>query len=120
MTKNTMLFEDFSFAGQTGTQFTTLGSTGYQYLDWKNADIVVPNGNLGDSIEVYLIASDCSPVAHSGYAYLDGFGSAAVIPGPVVAVGPPIGVPTLGEWSLMTLAGLLAIGAVVVGRRRTA
>ena len=33
--------------------------------------MIVPDADLGDSIEVYLLASDCEP-PHSGYAYLDG------------------------------------------------
>lgn len=53
LTKNTMLFEQFSFAGQTGNQFTNLGPTNrYQYLDWKNADVIVPDADLGDTIQV--------------------------------------------------------------------
>lgn len=85
VTKGTTLYEDFSFAGQTGTQFvpvpTPTGGNNPVYLDWKPADVVVPNADLGDTIEVYLLASDCEPTGHSGYAYLDGFGSRVVPPG---------------------------------------
>lgn len=121
VTKNTILFEDFSFAGQTGTQFQVVPTnTGFKYLDWKNGDVLVPDADLGDSIEVYLLASDCEPTAHSGYAYLDGFGSAVVGPGvgPVV-IGPTVSVPTLTEWSLIGL-GVLLMGAagLTLGRRR--
>ena len=115
VTKNTTLYEDFSFAGQTGTQFANLGATNYKYLDWKNADVVVPDADLGDSIEVYLLASDCEPTGHTGYAYLDGFGSAVVTPG---AGGPTVGVPTLGEWALLSLSALLALSAGFVARRQ--
>ncbi len=117
VTKNTTLYEDFSFAGQTGTQFVNLGTTGFQYLDWKNADVIVPDADLSDSIEVYLLASDCAPSAHTGYAYLDGFGSAVVIPG---ATTGPVVVPTLGEWALIALSGLLALSAGFVARRQRA
>ena len=117
VTKNTMLFEDFSFAGQTGTLFKPVPTnSAFKYLDWRNADVLVPDSNVGDSIEVYLLASDCSPTAHSGYAYLDGFGSAAVTP-PVVVIGPTISVPTLGEWSLIGL-GLLLLGAAGYSAKR--
>lgn len=118
VTKNTVLFQDFSFAGQTGTQFKVIPlNTGYKYLDWQNADVLVSDADLGDSIEVYLLASDCQPTAHSGYAYLDGFGSAVVPPGPGAVVAPVVEVPTLAEGSLVAL-GLLLLGAAAYGRRR--
>lgn len=108
VTKGTILYEDFSFAGQVGTQFQPVpGNTTYQYLDWKPADVIVPDADLGDTIEVYLLASDCSPTGHSGYAYLDGFGSRVVGPGGPSAVAP---VPTLSEMAFLAL-GLLLAGA---------
>jgi len=73
----------------------------------------VPDADLGDSIEVYLLASDCQPTAHSGYAYLDGFGSAVVGPG---AAGPTA-VPTLNEYAIAGL-GLLLLGSAWFSRRR--
>lgn len=119
VTKNTTLFEDFSFAGQTGTLFQTVPTNpDFKYLDWKNADILVPDADVGDSIEVYLLASDCSPSAHFGYAYLDGFGAAVVAPGPGPAViVPAVQVPTLSEWSLIIL-GLLLLGAATYSTKR--
>lgn len=116
VTKNTNLFEDFSFAGQTGTQFQPVpGNTDFLYLDWKQVDVVVPDADLGDTIEVYLLASDCEPAGHAGYAYLDGFGSRIVVP-PTGGVAP---VPTLGEISLLALGLLLAgAGASTLRRRR--
>lgn len=112
VTKNTTLFEDFSFAGQTGTQFVTF--SGGQYLNWKPADVIVPDADLGDSIEVYLLASDCSQTGHAGYAYLDGFGSTVVAQGAATAV-----VPTLSEAGLLGLGALLFGGAWFASRRRT-
>ncbi len=114
VTKNTTLYEDFSFAAQAGTQFQPVPSqTGWSYLPWKAADVIVPDADLGDSIEVYLLASDCEPTAHSGYAYLDGFGSAVVGPG---AAGPTA-VPTLNEYAIAGL-GLLLLGSAWFSRRR--
>ncbi|TAG78307.1 MAG: IPTL-CTERM sorting domain-containing protein [Burkholderiales bacterium] len=115
VTKNTTLFEDFSFAGQSGTQFVPVPTnTAYAYLDWKNADVIVPNADLGDTIEVYLLASDCEPTAHPGYAYLDGFGSAVVVPGPQATA---TAIPTMNEWALLSLGLLLLGGAAYTGRR---
>ena len=119
VTKNTMLFEDFAFAGQTGTLFQVVpANPSFKYLDWRNVDVLVADADVGDSIEVYLLASDCSPTAHSGYAYLDGFGSAVVTPGPgPITIAPAINVPTLGEWSLIGL-GLLLLGAAGYSTKR--
>ena len=115
-TKNTVLLEDFSFAGQTGTQFLPVPSaSGWLYLDWKTADVVVPNADLGDTIEVYLLAAGCSQGGHGGYAYLDGFGSAVIVPGPAAILA--VNVPTLSEWSLIAL-GLLLLGAAGYGAKR--
>ncbi len=114
VTKSTTLFEDFSFAGQTGTQFVPVpSSTNYLYLDWKNADVIVPNADLGDTIEVYLLGADCSLGGHSGYAYLDGFGSQVVVPGAATAA-----VPIMSEWALLLMGTLLLGGAAFTMRRR--
>ena len=111
------MFEDISFAGQTGTPFQPIpGNTNVLYLNWKPADVVVPDADLGDTIEVYLLAAGCSQSGHYGYAYLDGFGSRVVPPGGGGAVAP---VPTLSEMSFMALGLLLAgAGAVSLRRRR--
>ena len=120
ITKGTDLYEDFSFAGQTGTQFQPIPSPGNPralYLNWKPADVVVPDADLGDTIEVYLLAAGCSWGGHYGYAYLDGFGSRVIPPGGDTAVTP---VPTLSEMSFMALGLLLAgAGAVSLRRRRS-
>ena len=118
VTAGTTLFEDFSFAGQTGTQFQPLANTSYRYLNWKGADVVVPDASVGHSIEVYLLASDCSPSAHLGYAYLDGFGSQVVTPPAPPPAGGIVPAPTLDETALIGL-GLLLLGAAVVSTRRS-
>ena len=115
VTAGTTLYEDFSFAGQTGTQFQPLANTSYAYLNWKGADVVVPDASVGHSIEVYLLASDCSPSAHLGYAYLDGFGSQVVTPPP--SSRPAVPAPMFDEMALIGL-GLLLLGAAVVSMRR--
>ena len=120
VTTNTILYEDFSFAGQTGTQFVSVpsptgGAQNPKFLDWKAADVIVPGAQLGNTIEVYLMASDCSLSAHAGYAYLDGFGSRVVPPGATAATP----VPTLNETALMALGLLLAGVAATSLRRRS-
>jgi hypothetical protein len=108
ITKGTTLFEDFTFANQPGKTFL-VGTGGYLYTPFSNVDIVVPNADVGDTLEIQALASDCSPTAHPGYVYLDGFGSAVVGPG-----GPtgPTEIPTLSEWALILLS--LGLGAVAL------
>lgn len=114
VTKSTTLFEDFAYEQQPGKTFI-LGTGGYRYTQFQNIDIVVPDADLGDTLEIQALASDCSPTAHPGYVYLDGFGSAVVGPGGPSGVAP---VPTLSEWGLILLA--LGIGAVTLyAQRRT-
>ena len=117
VTKGTDLYEDFSFAGQTGTQFQPVsGNPSVLYLDWKQADVLVPDADEGDTIEVYLLAAGCARSGHYGYAYLDGFGSRVVPPGGGTSIAP---VPTLSEMSFMALGLLLAgAGAASLRRRR--
>lgn len=120
VTKGTTLFEDFTFANQPGKTFVT---TTVAFSPWTsttgfiNVDIVVPNADLGDTLEIEAIGADCSLGGHGGYVYLDGFGSSIVPPGPGVVAGPPVEVPTLSEWSLIMLSLLLA-GAALLARRR--
>ncbi len=122
LSKGTTLFEDFSFAGQTGTLFQPIPSppaTGspWFYLDWRQGDVVVPDSDIGDTIEVYLLGSDCSPTAHTGYAYLDGFGSAIVPPGGGGTPAAYVPVPTLDE-SMLLLLGVLVAGLGALALRR--
>jgi hypothetical protein len=110
ITKGTTLFEDFTFSNQPGKSFQ-IGTGGYLYTPFINVDIVVPDADLGDTLEIQALASDCSPSAHAGYVYLDGFGSAVV--------GTPTGpvdVPTLSEWALILLS--LGLGGVAMWSMR--
>jgi hypothetical protein len=108
ITKGTTLYEDFTFENQVGKNFQT-GTQGYRYTPFINVDIVVPDADLGDTLEIQALASDCQPTGHAGYVYLDGFGSAIVPPGPGPGPQPlgPTDIPTLSEWALIVLALLL-------------
>jgi hypothetical protein len=114
LTKGTTLFEDFTFSNQPGKTFIRTGD--WLATNFINVDIVVPDADLGDTLEIEAYGVDCSPTAHGGYVYLDGFGS-VVVGGP----GPPaqnVEIPTLSEWSLILLSLLLA-GAAYASRRRS-
>ena len=113
ITKSTTLYEDFNYEQQPGKTFLT-GTAGYRYTPFNNVDVVVPDADLNDTLEIQALASDCSPAAHAGYVYLDGFGSA-----PIGPPGPPTGavdVPTLSEWALILLS--LGLGGVALWSMR--
>ena len=112
LTKGTTLYEDFTFSNQPGK---TLIRTG-QWLatNFINVDIIVPDADINDNLEIEAYGVDCSPSAHGGYVHLDGFGSAIVGgPGPAQSNAP---IPTLSEWALILLA--LMIGGVAFVQRR--
>lgn len=106
ITTNTTLFEDFTYEQQPGKVFLP-GTGSYRYTAFTNVDVVVPDTALGNTLEIQALASDCSPTAHAGYVYLDGFGSTVIgVP------SGPIQVPTLSEWALILLS--LGLGGVAL------
>lgn len=59
--------------GGVDSRFSTSG--GFYYTpDWQLEQLTLGD-RVGHSFTLSLIASDCSPTAHQGYVYLDGFGS---------------------------------------------
>ncbi len=116
ITKATTLFEDFTYEQQPGKTFLS-GPPPWRYTNFANVDIVVPNADLGDTLEIQALASDCQPTGHAGYVYLDGFGSSVVPPGP--GAGPTTPIPTLSEWALIALSLGLGVVALYSHRRRS-
>jgi hypothetical protein len=114
ITKGTTLYEEFTYSNQPGKVFLP-GSGSYKYTAFANVDIVIPNADLNDTLEIQALGSDCSPTGHAGYVYLDGFGSTVIGP----PGGPPAGpvdVPTLSEWALILLS--LGLGGVALWSMR--
>jgi hypothetical protein len=109
ITTGTILFEDFTYEQQPGKTFLS-GPGGYRYTAFTNVDVVVPDAALGNTLEIQALASDCSPTAHAGYVYLDGFGSTVI--GPPGPPPGPVEVPTLSEWALILLS--LGLGGVAL------
>ena len=74
VTKGTKLFYTFNFAAQPGVPWQTLG--GYQYTGWQAIDVAPGNGllDVGDTVNVEVIAAGCSAGGHSGEVYVDSVG----------------------------------------------
>jgi uncharacterized repeat protein (TIGR01451 family) len=83
ITHGTTLYQDFNASAQPGVPWKTVGVSPNQiyYTDWQLVDIAPGNAGLavGDSVELLVIASGCSPGGHWGRVYVDGVGSS--IPG---------------------------------------
>lgn len=117
VTKGTVLFEEMKYANQSGYAWTITPDPGgadpwASNTAFINQDIIVPDADLGDTLEIETLGADCAYSAHGGYVYLDGFGSAVIPPGPTTTA-----IPTLSEWALILLSLALG-GAVVFGQRR--
>ena len=103
----TTLFDDFTVADEIGKPFVaSVSNPGWLWMDWQSVDIVIPDSDLNDTLEIRVTAADCAQGGHGGYVYLDGFGSAPP---------PPQGstvVPTMTEWGMIifvVLAGLVSV-----------
>lgn len=89
VTKGTQLFRTFNFSNQSGVPWQTVG--GYQYTNWQSIDIGPGPGvlDVGDQVEVTIIASGCGPGGHEGHVYVDSGQGLTTLPGPfVTGTGP--------------------------------
>ena len=103
-TTGSILIDRTFNAGATGTgvdnRFNSLGDLFYT-PNWQIEQLTIDSLLSGHDFTLSLLAADCEPTGHTGYAYLDGFG--AVLP-------PPVDVPLPGTLALLGL-GLLGLGA---------
>lgn len=89
LTKGTQLFQTFNFSNQAGVPWQSVGS--YQYTNWQAIDIAPGAGllDLGDQVQVTIIASGCGPSGHEGHVYVDSNAGLNSLPGPfVTGTGP--------------------------------
>ena len=94
--------------GGVDSRFLYNAGNGYYYTpQWQIEQLAIDNARLGHAFELTVLATDCSPTAHSGYVYLDGFGS--VTPPPVSGTPEP---------STLLLFGAALLGATARLRRR--
>jgi uncharacterized repeat protein (TIGR01451 family)/MYXO-CTERM domain-containing protein len=84
---NEILYQDFNFANQPGVPWKAVLTT--RYTDWALVDIAPGSAklNIGDQVELELIAAGCSQTGHWGHLYVDGAGT--TVPGLFVSgTGP--------------------------------
>jgi len=86
------LFFQWSYAGQAGVPWQTLSIKGsnsgsnatYTYTDWQNFDFAPGPGangiNVGDQIQLIVLAAGCSPGGHDGHIYLDDVSTVPLTP----------------------------------------
>lgn len=101
-------------AGFTGSgidnRFTVQGDL-YYTANWQLESIAISDSLLGHDFTLSLLAADCLPTGHLGYAYLDGFGS-SVNP-------PPVDPPPTGQVPLPGTLALVGLGfASLAGSRK--
>jgi hypothetical protein len=99
--------------GGVDTRFTTAGDLFYT-SQWQIEQIVIDQSLAGHDFTLSLLAADCLPAAHTGYAYLDGFGG--VLPDADNPGTPGGTVPEPGTTALLGL-GLFGF---VASRRKSA
>ena len=75
LTKGTLLYESFIFAGSSPIWLNAANSI--QYTDWQVIDIAPGSAALdvGDQVQIEVTAAGCSLGGHWGYVYVDHFGS---------------------------------------------
>lgn len=75
-------------------------ASGYVYAPWQSVSV---NTVIGHGYKIELLAADCEPTGHLGYAYLDGFGSVTGGGGDNGTIGGGGTVPLPGTLALMGL-----------------
>ena len=94
LTRATTVWQRFAFANEPGVpwQIANAGGVAYTYTGWQLVD--VPGGagviEVGDSVQLEVVAAACSLGGHRGHVYVDAFGS--TIPGGTVVATAPASV----------------------------
>jgi choice-of-anchor A domain-containing protein/uncharacterized repeat protein (TIGR01451 family)/uncharacterized repeat protein (TIGR02543 family) len=89
VTKGRQLFSTFAYSNQPGVPWKMDPSTGVLYTDWQIYDVAPGSAllDVGDRVEINIIAAGCSLGGHYGHVYVDSFG--AFLPGMSIAASAP-------------------------------
>ncbi|WP_095983305.1 choice-of-anchor A family protein [Melittangium boletus] len=87
--RNKQLFAKFAYSNQPGVPWQKDASTGVLYTDWQIFDLAPSAADLdiGDQVELTVVAAGCSQGGHYGHVYVDSFG--AFLPGLSIAASAP-------------------------------
>ena len=109
----TRTYNAASSGGGVDSRWSSLN--GYYYTaDWQIEQLAIGTGLSGHSFLLSVLAADCEPTGHLGYAYVDGFGAVQGGSGDPGDVGA---VPEPATWAMMIL-GFGAIGSAMRRSRR--
>ncbi|WP_395845095.1 choice-of-anchor A family protein [Cystobacter fuscus] len=88
-TRNKQLFSKFEYSNQPGVPWKMDPETQVLYTDWQIFDFApaAADIDIGDEVELTVVAAGCSPGAHFGHVYVDGFG--AFLPGLSISASAP-------------------------------
>ncbi|ODT64477.1 MAG: hypothetical protein ABS77_00335 [Phenylobacterium sp. SCN 69-14] len=109
---STLISREYNAASSGGgvdSRFTYDNASGAFYTaNWQIEQLNIDASLSGHDFLLSVLAADCQPTGHYGYAYIDGFGNAP----------PPVsGVPEPATWAMMIL-GFGAAGAAMRNNRR--
>jgi len=80
LTQNTILYQDFAYAGQSGLPWQSVNtgsSNEIDYTDWQLVDVVggTPRLQVGDQVQLQIVASGSQPGSQYGKVWVDGAGT---------------------------------------------
>jgi hypothetical protein len=109
VTKSTLLYETFIFAGDPSSPIPWHTYNSAQYTDWQVIDIAPASAALavGDQVSIEVTAAGCDQGGHWGYVYVDHFGSFPSVSPTVTAANKQYDGTTAATITGRSLTGVL-------------